>query len=128
MERIKQALIYGLVHFAAWVIAEFGIILAFQHSDARMAYALLTAWWSALYFGYVLRVRLAAIGPLSIYYLTLFSLDNWYGWEVIYHDSSPISSVDFWVAYIFSFMVFSSPIVINAAVRKLQEAIVVRMQ
>jgi hypothetical protein len=112
----------ALIHAFAWGGTAICVVAIFQHSDARLAYALLSGWWAALYVGHLGRVRLAAALPAAFLYAVARGVDSLCGFQVLYHDSPSRLSPSFAAGTVLGTLVFISPIVVNAVVRTIRDS------
>ncbi|MBI3779266.1 MAG: hypothetical protein HY274_10240 [Gammaproteobacteria bacterium] len=118
-KRNKMALLGATIHLVAWFAVD--LIANWPPSPpVAGSFHEFLPWWSALYFGYVFNVTLAATVPLAIYLVVLSSLESWFEWNIFFYDVPSFASSHFWLAYLLSFLLFASPIVVNTCIRWLQ--------
>lgn len=109
LRSITGAAIYVLAWHFAWVV----VLLVFSYSPSRYAYATISAWWCALYVGYVLEIRIISAIPVAIIFMLIIGIvEIVFELDWFYHDPpAEISMI------VFRYLIFSSPIFINSAVR-----------
>jgi hypothetical protein len=107
----------ALIHAFAWGGTAICVVAIFRHSDARLAYALLSGWWAALYVGHLGRVRLAAALPAALLYAVARGVDSLCGFQALYHDSPSLLSSPLAFGTVLGALVFISPIFLNAVGR-----------
>lgn len=119
MTSLREWLVEPLIHLSAWIAGYQGTHLLLAGTSSVAAYASLSAWWLALYAGYVLSVKLKACVPLFIGYLIVSGGSLWLGYEWFFHD--PPESLGLWLLVIAGgqALIFVSPVVINFLVRKI---------
>ena len=106
-------------HIACWGSGFTIVYLLMVHSEARQAYGLLTGWWFACYLGYVIGINTKAIVPSYLIYVCGCTVSFTLGSAWFYQGAGTEWSQHLMVVIILQGLVFISPIVINAVMRKL---------
>lgn len=115
----RRSLVGGVAHCAFWLI---GIVISFTvmaHSEARIAYGLLTGWWIALYFGYITNISISSsVFPFLIYICTgIFAVICKWTW--FYKGLPETITLYYVIILLLGAAIFVSPILINEVVRKM---------
>lgn len=113
----QRGIVQAAVHTGVWVLAAVSVGMALRHSDARLAYSLLSGWWAALYAGYVFGVRTLALPASAVLYLLARIGDSGLGLGLLYHDPPKFPSSEFLVVVLLGYLLFVSPILLNELVR-----------
>jgi hypothetical protein len=93
-----------ILYLAIWVSIYYAITWLFKDSSCRVAYGLLSGWWSALYISALFEIR---IKDLPLYSLIL---------GIIFLIGSFITNVAIKLSDIEDFILFLSPMLVNAVV------------
>jgi hypothetical protein len=59
----------GLIHCVAWLGFEIVVESVMSASECKEIYGLISGFWAALYFGFVLRVPLSAFVPAALFFV-----------------------------------------------------------
>lgn len=108
----------AVIHLAAWIGVGFLVGVVFADSPARLAYALLSGWWAALYVGFVFTVSTREIMLSVIFYGLIVAADMHFSWG-LFHDPPGEFSLSALVFFLPGLMIYISPILLNALVRRI---------
>ena len=105
-----------LVHIISWCIG-FGLTFAVtSHSSVSVNYGIISGWWVACYFGYILNVRAKSVPFAYIVFVFLFII--LYVNEVFsFHDMGNQIDIFMVVIVLSQGIVFISPILVNEITR-----------
>jgi hypothetical protein len=111
----------SLTHFSVWWLAWLVVLIIFGHSPSRYAYATISAWWCTLYVGYIREIGLRSLLPLFVINMIGITVNLAFGlgWFLGKHDALTLSVTtlnDFILATIVSYVIISSPVVINSGI------------
>lgn len=111
-----------LIHFSAWWLVWLVVLIMFGPSQSRYAYATISAWWCALYVGYICNIGLRSLLPLFVINMISItvSLGFGLGWFLGRHDALTFSEAtlnDLILATMVSYVILSSPVIINSGIR-----------
>lgn len=113
MKTFTRALLQGGIHTVCWaaVYSLMANVIA-ADSPAATAYALLSAWWAALYVGYLANVGRAAFPIIFVGYILVAKVCSYLSlpWA-LYHDGG-----DF-LSFSVGAFAFASPVLLNTTVR-----------
>jgi hypothetical protein len=108
----------AVVYVAVWAVAVVTMAAFFEHSEAREAYGVITAWWASLLVAYIGRFHLKHLSAAAVIFLGLFCLDVALGKNIIYRDYLELISLEFVALSAGRCALFISPVVIALAIRK----------
>src|SRR5574337_183304 len=106
----------SLIHFAAWYLAWLAVLILFGDSTSRYAYADISAWWCALYVGYIRQIGLISLLPLFIISVNVIIISHAFGAGDILDSFSEAPLEILILATVGPYAFFSSPVIINCAV------------
>lgn len=109
----------GVLHFGVWAAAQLGVTYALSSSPSSYVYGLITAWWAALYVGYVFGIRFSAVLTAALLYVITVVIDHLLSMGFLYHDRPESFTVGMLIVYTAQLLVLISPIIINHVVRTL---------
>ena len=114
-----------LIHIISWCIG-FGLTtIVASHSSVSVNYAIISGWWSACYFGYILNVRGISIPFAYIVFVFLFIV--LYVNEVFsFHDMGDNIDIFMIIIVLGQGLVFVSPILVNEIIRVVESKCITR--
>lgn len=111
---VQKGALEATIHILVWQIGWHASHFILAGTSSVEAYAMLSAWWFALYAGYVLRVTIQAFVLLLVSY-SLFSI------IVIVCQTQTPELREHWASSLLILLgqafLFASPVIINAVVR-----------
>lgn len=115
----KKSFIGAIIHILSWG-AGYGLAYSLMsHSANNGVYALNVAWWMACYVGYIANINIkAGIVAFSICVLALI-MSSLTGHSWFYHDPPENINLFFLVIILLNGVLFVSPILLNALVKKI---------
>lgn len=111
----RQPLLHASIHAAAFTIG-YGIgYFLFE----KASFGLLTAWWLSLYVGFITNVRIPAVAPISVLYVSVLVADilldrGWFYAE----GASESPAAYFAISLAYGLVILISPLFLNALVRR----------
>ncbi|MBI5468334.1 MAG: hypothetical protein HY891_04300 [Deltaproteobacteria bacterium] len=120
--RWAKPVLDSIIHFSAWFFAWLVILFLSTDNPSRYVYATISAWWCSLYVGYIRGIGLRPLLPLFVINMSgiTVSLAFGLGWFLGRHDALTFSEAtlnDFILATMVSYVILSSPVIINSTVR-----------
>ncbi len=115
----KNIIVDSAIHISCWILGYWALYSLMSHSGSKEAYGIIVGWWLALYIGFVFKIKLSAFPPVFLLYILTCIVSFIIGTTGWFYHGAPEHINFILLAVIFSqALVFSSPIVVNWAVRK----------
>ena len=120
--RWTKPTIDAFIHVSAWYLTWWAIFFVFDYSTSKYVYATISAWWCALYVGYIRSIGWKVLLPLSVIYVfyILIAFIFEIGLFSVRRNAPSFSwdTLDFFVpAVVAGYVFFASPVIVNCAVR-----------
>jgi len=90
-----------------------------EHSSSKGVYGFIVAWWMACYIGYIANIGIKAMLLALPLYATVLTTSFLTGNSWFYHDPPKQFDLFFIFLVLANGLVFVSPILVNATVRKI---------
>ena len=116
MNKWSLAIVHSVIHITMWIVSILVINFIMAHSDARLAYGIISGWWLSLYVGYIIRIELRTAYLVGAFYIVCGVLAVLFGWQWFYSDIPTTITVLFMFRLVSGALLFASPIILNIIV------------